>query len=118
MKYIVIATVNKRDYLTRVEAESLLSAEHMILDRGICTSIGYGVDAAMAYDSKSMKTDCFIGAALAAEPIDYYKLIDVIEIHNECVREKAAAHDRIIEIEKQMKELAKELESAKKIVAA
>lgn len=118
MKYIVIATVNKIDYLTKVEAESLLSAEHMILDKGVCTSIGYGVEAAMAYDSKTMKTDCFIGAAMAAQPIDYYRLLDLIEFHNKCLREKAAAHERIIEIEEQMKKLTKELEAAKKVIAA
>ena len=116
MKFIVIARVANKDYLTKVEAGSLLGAEHKILDEGVCTKFGYGVDAAMAYDSKSMKTDCFIGNVLSAEPISYLDLLDIIHRHNDNLKEEAAAHDRIIEIEKQMKQLAEELEAAKKIL--
>ena len=83
MKYIVIARVADKDYLTKVEAESLLGAEHAILDKAVCTKFGYGVDAAMAYDSKTMKTDCFVGSAMSAEPIGYLDLLDIIERHNE-----------------------------------
>lgn len=118
MKYIVIASVANKEYLTKVEADSALSAEHAILDEGICTRFGYGVDGAMAYDNKLMKTDCFIGSALSAEPISYIDLLAIIKRHNENLREKVAAHDRIVEIEKQMKKLAEELEAAKKHLAA
>jgi len=117
MKYIVIARVANKEYLTKVEAQSLLSAEHLILDQGICTKFGYGVDGACAYDNKTMKTDCFIGSALSAEPIGYLDLVDIIRRHNENLKEKVAAHDRIIEIEKQMKTLAAELEAAKAILS-
>lgn len=113
MKYIVIARVANKEYLTKVEAETLLAAEHLILDEAVCTKFGYGVDAAMAYDNKSMKTDCFIGNALSAEPISYIDLVNIIHRHNEYLKEKVAAENRIIEIEKQMKALATELEAAK-----
>ena len=113
MKYIVIARVANKEYLTKVEAESATSAEHLILDEGVCTRFGYGVDGSMAFDSKTMKTDTFIGSALSAEPISYLDLVDIIHRHNENLKEKVAAHDRIAEIEKQMKALAAELEAAK-----
>lgn len=117
MKYIVIARVANKEYLTKVEAQSLLSAEHLILDQGICTKFGYGVDGACAYDNKTMKTDSFIGSALSAEPIGYLDLVDIIRRHNENLKEKVAAHDRIIEIKKQMKTLAAELEAAMAILS-
>lgn len=116
MKFIVIARVADKEYLTKVEAQTLLAAEHIILNEGVCTRFGYGVDAAMAYDTKSMKTDCFIGSALSAEPISHIDLVDIIHRHNENLKEKVAAADNIERIEKQMKQLAEELEAAKKIL--
>lgn len=110
MLFFVIAKVADRDYLTKVEAESALSAEHSILDKGVCTRFGYGVDAAMAYDYKTMKTDCFVGNALAAEPINFLDLIDIISLHNELLREQVANYIRVREIKNQIDTLTSELE--------
>ena len=118
MKYIVIAKVADKEYLTLVESQSLLSAEHKILDEGVATRFGYGVNAAMAYDAESMRTECFIGSALSAEPISYIDLVDIIHRHNETLKEKVAAHNRIVEIERQMKKLGEELDATKKILNA
>lgn len=116
MKFIVIARVADKEYLTKVEAETLLAAEHLILNEGVCTRFGYGVDGAMAFDAKSMKTDTFIGSALSAEPISHLDLADIIHRRNEILKEKTEAADRIEKIEKQMKQLADELEAKKKIL--
>lgn len=117
MKYFVIALVDNKGYLTKVEAQSLLSAEHLVLEEGVYTRIGCGVEAACAYGIKEMKTDAFIGAALGSEPISYPELVEIIHRHNKRLKEKIAAQDRIIEIEKQMKALAEELEVAKQSIA-
>lgn len=105
MKYIVIARVANREYLTKVEAESLLSAEHLIIDNGVCTKFGYGVDGACAYDAKTMKTDSFIGSALGAEPIAYLDLVDIIRRHNENLKEKVAAEETIRKNKKLLAEM-------------
>ena len=116
MVYIVIVRVANKEYLTKVEAQSLLSAEHLILDEGVCTRFGYGVEGAMAYDAKTMKTDTFIGNALSAEPISHIDLVDIIHRNNEYLKEKVVAHERVVEIEKMMKKLTEELEAAKKVL--
>lgn len=118
MKFIVIARVAGREYLTNVEAETLLAAEHKVLDEGVCTKFGYGVDSSMAFDRKMMRTDAFVGSALSAEPISFADLVEIIHRHNENLKEKVAASNRIAEIERLMKKLGEELENAKKIIGA
>lgn len=124
MKYMIIARVDGLDYLTNVEADSMSNAEHMILDRAICGKHEYGVDAAQAFDAKAMKTDCFIGSAMSAEPISSYELFEIIERHNENIREKDAAEETIRKNEKlltemrsKIAEIENEIAQAKKKIA-
>lgn len=116
--YIVIARIADTDYMTTVKAESLYSAEHAILDTGFCGRHEYCIDACMAYDENTMKTDTFIAHALSSCPVSHYELSGIICARNVYIQDRDAAEDRIRAIEKQMKELAKELEEAKRILAA
>lgn len=116
--YMIIATVNGTDYLTKVNAESESGAEHTILDLSVCGKHTYGVTACMAYDGKAMKYDTFRYSALAAEPVGFETLKEIIAARNAEILEKDAAERRINEIEQSMKELQKELEQAKAILSA
>ena len=115
--YMIIATVNGVDYLTRVNAESESGAEHTILDLSVCGKHDYRVTASMAYDDKAMKTDTFIYNALNALPIGFNALTALIEKRNPKILEKDAAEERIRAIEKQMVDLQKQLDEAKTILA-
>ena len=87
MKYMVISKVDGQEYLTSIEAHSAYLAEHMILDKGIIGVHEYGVDDAQAFDAKAMKTDFFISATSHAISIDKKALFEIIERHNESIRE-------------------------------
>ena len=118
MKYIVIANIKGDRYMTRVTASSACSAEHFILDMGICGRHEYGVNGAIAYDEETIKTDTFIADVMRADPISLRELAEIIEANNERIRVKDKAEARIAEIEKQMKTLTEELEQAKRLLAA
>ena len=118
MKYFVIATVASNQYLVNIESHSLSSAEHMILDLGICGRHEYGVEGATAFDAKGMKTDTFIGMAMAAESTSMEELCRIVDAQNARIKAKDEAEAKIHEIEKQMKKLSEELETAKKVLAA
>lgn len=115
--YMIIATVNGIDYLTKLNAESESSAEHAVLNLSICGKHTYGVTACMAYDDKAMKYDTFIYSALQAKAVSFDELKELIEKRNAEIREKDAAEERIAQIEKQMKELTEELAKAREILA-
>lgn len=93
--YIVIATVNSIDYLTKIEAESLIAAEHAILNLNIYNKHAYGVTACTAYSALEMKTDKFIGHALSANPVSFDQLKEIIKKRNAEILEKDAADERI-----------------------
>ena len=112
--YMVITRIGGNDYMVKVQAESLCSAEHQILDMGICGRNEYGVDGAQAFGAEEMKTGCFIQMALTSETISMDELETIISERNARIKAK----DRIREIEEQMKKLAEELEAAKKVLAA
>jgi len=114
--YMVIARIKGVDYLTKVEAESEMSAEHKILDLGICGQKEYSVESCMAYNFDMMKTETFRGHALNAEPITLEALIVKIEVRNFEIRERDNARKKIERIQKQIKELEKQLEENKKIL--
>ena len=118
MKYIVIASVANDKYMVNIEAHSLSSAEHMILDLGICGRHEYGVEGATAFDAKGMKTDTFVGMAMTAETISMEELCKIVDAQNARIKAKDEAEDKIHEIEKQMKKLSEELEEARRILAA
>ena len=111
--FMIIANVNGIDYLTKVQATSNSMAEHTVLDLSYCGRHDYGVTACMAYDAAAMRTDCFIMNALAATPVDFEKLTQIIEARNAEIREHDEAEKRVKQIEKQMKALEKELANAK-----
>lgn len=114
--YMVIAKVNGVNYITKVEAISALSAEHKILELGICGKREYSVEACMAYDYKAMKTETFIASALKAEPISLDVLKVKIEVRNFEIRKRDNAEKEIERIQKQIKELEKQLEENKKLL--
>jgi hypothetical protein len=114
-QFMIIAKVKDTEYLTKVNAESEISAEHMILDLSVCGRHTYGVTACMAYDAKAMKYDTFIYSAINATPVDFETLTLIISDRNAEILEKDAAEHRIQEIENSIKELTKELEEAKRI---
>ena len=116
--FMIIAKVNGVEYLTKVSTESEYSAEHRILDMGICGKHEYGVEACMAYTTKAMKTDTFIVNAINAEPIALEDLARIISWRNKEIEKKDEAESRIHEIEKQMKALQSELASARAILKA
>ena len=64
MKYIV--EVNAK-YLVSVEAETVLSAEHAVLEYD-------GIWGALAFDSDAMKTETFRGVCLGCETISMKEL--------------------------------------------
>lgn len=115
--YMIIATVNGIDYLTKLNAESESSAEHAVLNLSICGKHTYGVTACMAYDDNAMKYDTFIYSALSAKAVSFDELKEIIDKRNKEIAEKDAAEERIRHIEKQMKQLAEELEEARAILA-
>ena len=114
--YMIIAQVDGIDYLTKIKADSNSAAEHRILDMGVCGKHTYGVPYCTAYDEKAMQTDCFIYSALQAKPVSMNELCEIIRQQNASIREKDAAEDRIIEIEKQIRDLSEELKKAKEII--
>lgn len=116
--FMIIATVNSTNYLTRVLAESASGAEHMVLDLSICGRHTYGVTACMAYSSDDMKYDNFIFNALDSEPVSFEVLKEIIEQRNAEIRKKDAAEERIREIEQTIKNLQEELVKAQAILSA
>lgn len=115
--YMIIATVNGIDYLTKLNAESESSAEHAVLNLSVCGKHTYGVTGCMAYDDQAMKYDQFIYSALQAKAVSFDELKSIIEKRNAEIREKDAAEARIEQIEKQMKALTDELAEARAILA-
>lgn len=113
--YIVIARVNNIDYLTKVCADTDGGAEHKILDLSICGKHTYGVTSCMAYNKSTMKYDQFILNALEAQPVSFETLKEIIKKRNDEIRKSDEAEERIREIEKQIKALQMELESARAI---
>lgn len=118
MIYMVIAKVDGTDYLTKVEANTLLGAEHAILDEGICTRFGYGVDGAQAFGPAEMKTECFAGRALSAEPIQGEALTEIIRNHNSELKRKVEAYDKAEATQKKMEALEKELQALRETYEA
>ena len=103
MKYIV--EVNAK-YLVSVEAESVLSAEHKVLDYK-------GVWGALAFDRAMMKTDTFAGAVQGCEMIsmnDLYGMSDMVAT-TEAVAKKAIK--TALDAEIKVKELEEMLKTAK-----
>lgn len=114
--FMIIAQVNGIYYLTKIKADSKGAAVHRVLNMGVAGKHTYGVTYCMAYDEKEVHTDFFIDSALQAKPVSMYELCDIIRQQNASIRKKDAAEDRIIEIEKQIRDLKEELQKAKEII--
>lgn len=80
MKYIV--EVNAK-YLVSVEAETVLSAEHAVLEYD-------GIWGAMAFDQDAMKTECFAGVVMSCETISMKELEAISENYRKAWAENAA----------------------------
>ena len=114
--YMVIAKVEDVYYMTKVEAISEISAEHKILNLGICGKREYSVEGITAYDYKAMRTETFISNALMSKPISLDALKVKIEARNAEIRKRDNAEKEIERIQKQIKELEKQLEENKKLL--
>lgn len=108
-KFFVICTVNSIKYLTNVEAESNLSAEHKILDLGICGKHEYGVTDAQAFTKNETKLNFFSDAIQNCECISYDELVQIIETVNDTIRKKDRIEKLIIDKTNKLKELTEEL---------
>lgn len=83
MKYIV--EVNAK-YLVSVEADSVLKAEHKVLDYD-------GIWGALAFDRDAMKTDTFMGAVQGCEMVSMKELEDMSKAYADAYVEKSKALD-------------------------
>lgn len=111
MKYIV--EVNAK-WLVSVEADSLLKAEHNLLDYN-------GIWGAMAYDREMMKTDTFMGAVQSCGMVSMDELVTMInaacDAKLDAVKKVEAANDadkKVKELEKMLAEAKKAQQNAKK----
>lgn len=108
-RYMVIATIDSKDFMCSVDATSAYAAEHMILDLGICGKHKYGVEACMAYDAEAIRTDTFIGAMLSANTVSWAEIVDIIDERNAEIHASDEAENRIAEINNLIKEHEKEI---------
>lgn len=104
MKYIV--EVNAK-YLVSIEAETLLGAEHAVLEYD-------GIWGALAFDLDAMKTESFRGACVSCETISMKELEAMSEEYRKawaenaaCIDAHKAADDEVRRIEEMLK-MAKE----------
>lgn len=107
--YMVIASVNNVKYLTRLVANSLSEAEHIVLDTGICGRHEYGVEGCMAFNRDTMKSECFIDSALNVDRmVDLDTLLDIIDKNNDRIRradQRETARDEVDKLKKRIHEL-------------
>lgn len=107
--FFVICTVNSVNYLTNVKAETNLSAEHKILDLGICGKHEYGVTGAQAFTQNETKLNSFTDMIQNCECISYDELAQIIENVNDTIRKKDRIEKLIIDKTNKIKELTEEL---------
>lgn len=115
-KYIVIATVDDKDYMVKLEADSLSAAEHKILDQSICGKHTYGVTACQSFGLKEMQTDYFASRALLAETVSVDELSIIIKKRNEEIKRQDKREDderRLAKLKEKIAELNRELELLK-----
>jgi ABC-type transport system involved in cytochrome bd biosynthesis fused ATPase/permease subunit len=116
--YIVISTVDTKDYVTMVPANSLSEAEHKILDLSITTSHGYAVTACMAFDLTAVRygSDTLAGMIENTLAASFEEISAIIEKVNNELRKKVEAEKKVNEITRRMKALQTELDEAMKIL--
>lgn len=77
--YMVITNVDGKEYITKVEATSMLDAEMSVRLLGQAVGDTRSVDSAFAYDADLMKTPIFIKRALRCETVSMKELQSIIE---------------------------------------
>ena len=115
-KYIVIATVDDKDYMVKLEADSLSAAEHKILDQSVCGKHTYGVTACQSFGLKEMQNDYFASRALFAETVSFDELSIIIRKRNEEIKRQDKREDderRLAKLKEKIAELNRELELLK-----
>lgn len=115
-KYIVIATVDDKDYMVKLEADSLSAAEHKILDQSVCGKHTYGVTACQSFGLKEMQNDHFASRALLAETVSFDELSIIIRKRNEEIKRQDKREDderRLAKLKEKIAELNRELELLK-----
>lgn len=108
-KFFVICTVNSIKYLTNIEAETNLSAEHKIIDLGICGKHEYGVTTAQAFTKNETKLNFFTDMIQNCQCISYDELAQIIETVNDTIRKKDHIEKLIIDKTNKLKEITEEL---------
>lgn len=116
MEFMIIATVDNVNYMTKITADSALAAEHSVLDKGVCGKHTYGVTSCQAFDVEMMNTDCFRYTAIKSEVVSFSELCDIIAMRNEEIILEDTAEDIIKSNEKKIRELQEQIEDAKKIL--
>ena len=106
----VIVEVNTK-WLVSVEANSMLEAEHKLLEYE-------GVWAALAYDRDMLKTDTFAGAVQFCEMISMNELAEMSKQVAEEKKAAEAARRAAEEAEKAQKEVEKELKRIEEMLRA
>lgn len=116
--YMVIATVEHKDYVIMIPAESLGGAEHKILDLSICSKYGYAVEGCMAFGLEAVQfgSETLAGMLQNTLAVSFEEISAIIEKVNDELRKKDEAEKRVNEITKQMKTLQTELDEAMKIL--
>lgn len=77
--YLVITKVDGKEYITKVEATSMLDAEMSVRLLGQAVGDTHSVDTAFAYDMDLMKAPIFIKRALRCETVSMKELQCIIE---------------------------------------
>ena len=103
-KYIVI--VNQK-YTVKVEANSLLGAEHYILDNF------EGIEGAQAFDKDGMKTEYFRDMMLLCEPISLDELQNMSDSYKLDIEAYCGWIDRKNNAQKEIEELEAKIASLK-----
>lgn len=103
MKYIV--EVNAK-WLVSIEAESVLSAEHKLLEYN-------GIWGALAFDNKMIKTDTFLGAVQGCAMVSMDELIKIINETMDAKRRAMEANLAHKAAMNKVEELRKALDEAK-----
>lgn len=117
-KYIVITRVAGKYYMTSVEAESLLSAEYIILGKSYIGRHTYGVESCMAFDSDTVKTDTYVGYALNSDTVSIDQLSEIIANRNCEIRLADEAEAKVRDLEKRIAALNEELRKTKAQLAS
>lgn len=107
--YFVFIEIDKIDYVVKLEAKSAISAEHKILDLGICNSYGCTITGAQAFHKEETKNDYFINRLSISEFISINELSNIISTKNEKLTKIAYVNNEIQNIEKEIIRLNNEL---------